>query len=184
MSTPAVFSGSYFQIPIVSTTERNAISSPSSKMIIYNSTTGRFERYYGSLWAGLGVVILPILKSGNSSVGLTSQANAIQDLTNSTIARRKVDLSKKSHFRLIARVAAASVSVNTPRIFVEYSTDDSTYQSIGSSDLSLFSTGSKDTGWVAITSSAIADNIYVRISQDGGNGSSSPSINNAYLMFK
>lgn len=183
MSTPAKISDKYFRIPVVTTTERNAIGSPNTKMIIYNSTTDRFEKYNGSTWIGLSMSFVPIFKQGTAG-GITNQANALQDLFNVTIGRRKDDLSKYSHFRLICRVQASSASVNNPRIFAEYSTDDVTYQSMGSSDLSMSSTGIKDSGWVAINSSAIADNIYYRVAQDGGDGVADPSLNYVYFLFR
>lgn len=183
MSTPAKISDKYFRIPIVTTTERNAISSPSSKIIIYNSTTDRFERYNGSAWVGLSISFIPIFKQGTAGT-ITNQANALQDLFNITVGRRKDDLSKYSHFRLICRVQGLSASANSPRIFAEYSTDDVTYQSMGSSDLSLTTTGIKDSGWIAINSSAISDNIYYRVAQDGGDGVADPSLNYVYFLFR
>jgi hypothetical protein len=37
-------------LPIVTTTERNALSSPSTGTEVYNSTTGSYEMYTGSGW--------------------------------------------------------------------------------------------------------------------------------------
>ena len=174
---------SYLEIPSVTTTEKNALTA-SSSMLVYDSTIGAIQYYDGSAWHGLFDFIVDFNNNTTSPITLTAAPNSERVLGNSSNHRLKLDLTGMSQFRIEAQILAASASANTPRIYAQYSTDDSTYQSIGSSDLSLASTGVKDTGWVAITSLAIADNIYVRISQDGGNASANPALNNAYLMFK
>lgn len=41
-------------VPRMTTTQRDAVSSPTTSELIYNSTTARFERYSGSAWVPLG----------------------------------------------------------------------------------------------------------------------------------
>lgn len=39
-------------MPRMTTTQRDAISSPATSLVIFNTTTGRFEHYNGTYWAG------------------------------------------------------------------------------------------------------------------------------------
>jgi len=55
-------------IPRLTTTQRDAIVSPSTSELIYNSTNGRFEFYNGSAWTFIGVGtpnLTQVLTSGN-----------------------------------------------------------------------------------------------------------------------
>ena len=45
------FSVNGLTVPSVTTTERNAISSPETGRFHYNSTTKRYEVYTGTFWA-------------------------------------------------------------------------------------------------------------------------------------
>ncbi len=46
-------------IPRMTSTQRNAIVSPATSLLIYNTTTTRFEWYNGSAWQGLSSSALP-----------------------------------------------------------------------------------------------------------------------------
>ena len=41
---------SYFQPPVLTTTQRNAIASPANGMVIYNTTDGKLQKYEGTAW--------------------------------------------------------------------------------------------------------------------------------------
>ena len=47
-------------LPRMTTTQRNAISSPATGLEIYNTTTGRKEVYNGSFWRGISMRLMPI----------------------------------------------------------------------------------------------------------------------------
>ena len=47
-------------LPRMTTTERNAISSPATGLEIYNTTTGRKEVYNGTFWRGISMRLMPI----------------------------------------------------------------------------------------------------------------------------
>jgi hypothetical protein len=47
-------------LPRMTTTERNAISSPATGLEIYNTTTARKEVYNGSFWRGISMRLMPI----------------------------------------------------------------------------------------------------------------------------
>ena len=42
-------------VPRMTTIQRNAISSPATSLIIYNTTTGKINYYTGGVWEELGV---------------------------------------------------------------------------------------------------------------------------------
>ncbi len=47
-------------LPRMTTTQRDAISSPATGLEIYNTTTGRKEVYNGSFWRGISMRMMPI----------------------------------------------------------------------------------------------------------------------------
>lgn len=47
-------------LPRMTTTQRNAISSPATGLEIYNTTTNRKEVYNGSFWRGISMRLMPI----------------------------------------------------------------------------------------------------------------------------
>ena len=47
-------------LPRMTTTQRDAISSPATGLEIYNTTTGRKEVYNGSFWRGISMRLMPI----------------------------------------------------------------------------------------------------------------------------
>lgn len=71
-------------IPRMTTTQRNAISSPSTSLLIYNTTTTQYELYTGSTWQSLASYISGNLTvTGNTTLGdasgdtLTITGNAV-----------------------------------------------------------------------------------------------------------
>lgn len=80
-------------VPRMTTTQRDAISSPATGLLIYNTTTGRFEFYSGSAWVGLestggatgeiftaAVAIWPATTSGCAAPAKTEYATNGVDL--------------------------------------------------------------------------------------------------------
>jgi hypothetical protein len=66
-------------IPRMTTTERNAITSPVESLIIYNTTTDRFEYYDGvSAWVGLGV-------AGSGVTSITATAPITRDVATGAV---------------------------------------------------------------------------------------------------
>ena len=51
---PVKFSPEGMTVASITTTVRNAISSPATGTLIYNSTTGTYQIYNGSAWATIG----------------------------------------------------------------------------------------------------------------------------------
>lgn len=71
-------------IPRMTTTQRNAIGSPSTSLLIYNTTTTQYELYTGSTWQSLASYISGNLTvTGNTTLGdasgdtLTITGNAV-----------------------------------------------------------------------------------------------------------
>jgi hypothetical protein len=66
-------------IPRLTTTQRDAISSPATGLIIFNTTTGVFQFYSGAAWASIGIDGAPFtVQTINSMLGSASN-DATQD---------------------------------------------------------------------------------------------------------
>jgi hypothetical protein len=143
-------------------------------------------------WSSAGspspsVVAHAIHANATADITLTNQSNSEQDFYNNARTQRKGDLSGKTSARIVCRVTSASNSANTPRLYLQYSTDGTTWSNIGNPStptISLASTGFKDTDWFTITSSAAVNNIYFRVAQNGGNNNADPDIAYLEVMFK
>jgi hypothetical protein len=97
-------------------------------------------------------------------------------------------LDRYNRARLNCYVATASASVNTPRLFIQYSIDATTWVTVGSgtgSDaVSLSSTGWKLTNWITLPAEAIGTDIYFRIAMEGGNASADPVVRGLSMSFE
>lgn len=126
----------------------------------------------------------------DASLRLTDQALAADFLSANSRNVQLVDCSGCTQVRLHCLVETASTSENTPKLVAKYSTTHSTdpadYLDVGSSEVSttLFSTGHKTSGWVTITSDAIADDLYVSVIQVGGDGTSDPDVSGVVVEFR
>lgn len=129
---------------------------------------------------------IPVHADASANLTLSNQANSEQDLGNNVRSRKKVDLSWCTYFRVIGRLVTASASVNNPRIYFRYSLNDSSYSAMDASDtiLSMTGVGWKDTGWLDLVAGAKADNVYIRICQNGGDGAADPAWGNIHWIFK
>lgn len=131
--------------------------------------------------------VISLHSDATANITLTNQQNSEQDLTNDTRTQRYGDLSGKTQARVICRIATASNSPNSPRLYLQYSTNGTTWQTIGQTTtptISMSTTGIKDTGWFTITNSASADNTYFRVAQNGGNNNADPAIGYIEIWFK
>jgi hypothetical protein len=136
-------------------------------------------------------LIVPFHCDASNPATATNQANAEQFLVNSSRNIVKVDLSKYTQVRLTTRVVTGSVSVNNPRLYVEYyvgsfSTTVSDYLDIGTSAVStsIASTGMIDSGWINMVAGAKVDNVFLTILQNGGDGAADPSFGLINVQFR
>lgn len=129
---------------------------------------------------------IPVHADASANLTLTNQANSEQDLGNNVRSRKKVDLSWCTAFRVIGRLVTGSASANNPRIYFRYSTNDSNYYAMDAVDtaVSMTATGWKDTGWLDLVAGAKADNVYIRICQNGGDAAADPAWGNIHWIFK
>lgn len=122
--------------------------------------------------------------SGAAPLALTSQANAEQTLGNSGDLAGYYDATANLQVRLMARVATASASTNTPRLYAQYSANNgSSWTTLGTDTLSLSATGQVKTPWITLPSGARADVLF-RVVQNGGNGTASPAVQSVMLQFR
>jgi hypothetical protein len=136
---------------------------------------------------GSAATVISLHSDATTNITLTNQQNSEQDLTNDSRTQRYGDLSGKTQARVICRIATASNSPNSPRLYLQYSTNGSTWQNIGQTttpSISMSTTGIKDTGWFTITSSAAIDNVYFRVAQNGGNSNADPAIGYVEVWLK
>jgi hypothetical protein len=97
-------------------------------------------------------------------------------------------LDRYNRARLNCYVATASASVNTPRLFIQYSVDAATWVTVGSgtgSDaVSLSSTGWILTNWITLPAGAVGTNIYFRVAMEGGNAAADPVVRGLSMSFE
>lgn len=187
MATAPKTTPNYFEVPSVTTSEKNAIT-PSDYMLVYDNTIGALHIYEGGMWHGIYDLIVDFNLHTTTPITLTAQPNSERILGNSNNHRLKLDLSGISQFRLVVEPLSTSASPNNPRIYAQYSTDDSTYVDLASgtnptASLSVAPTV-VDSGWTDMNLSASIDNIFIRMADNGGDGTSSPTIGRICLMFR
>jgi hypothetical protein len=156
-------------------------------VLTYNPTTKQIQATKITLDSISCITVYTIHADAGTSITLTNQPNSEQDFNNNTRTQRYSDLSSKKQARIVCRVPTSSNSGNTPRLYLQYSTDGSTWNNIGESTnptISLSTTGFKSTGWFTIATAARADNIYFRIAQNGGNNNADPVIDFLEVLFK
>lgn len=130
----------------------------------------RDARYY----SGYPVSVITINGEASTNLTLTNQANAEQYLGNSIRNQVKVNLAGYLQARLTCIVMTQSASVNSPRLYIQYSTDGTTW--LGSSPtISMSTTGTKETAWFDLPAGALG-NVWVRVAQHGGDGAADPAL--------
>lgn len=124
-----------------------------------------------------------------TNLQLTNQANAENFLSAVSRDVTLLELTTYTQVRLVTRVQTNSASANNPRLRLRYRTSFSTtvtdYSDIGTSEVatSLASTGVIDSGWIDLVSGAKAD-VYVTVTQLGGDGAADPVIGFVNAYFK
>lgn len=130
-------------------------------------------------------IVIPLLP-GTATVTLTNQPNSEQFLT-STGPYFRFTTTGYKQVRIYTNVSANSASANNPRIYPSYSTDASTWTTIGTGlttqALLLASPGLKVTDWIDLPSAAVGD-IYFRPTMNGGDGVADPAINILGFEFR
>lgn len=139
------------------------------------------------------VVAIPIHAAATGSITLTNQASAEGFLAGSDRNITRYDLTGFTEAKLIARVITGSASANDPRIRLMYdlvssgfSTTIGNYTNAASSgeiECTMASAGVIDSGWVALAAAAKAD-VYLAVTQIGGNGAADPVLGPITLYVK
>lgn len=133
---------------------------------------------------GVRVLVIPINASAGANLVLTDHPNSEQPLANSQRSAVAIQTHGYREARLTAIVMASSASVNSPRIYFQYSPDGINWFGDGvAGNISLSTTGAKETGWIALPQAAFG-NIYVRVAMNGGNGTLDPSLGNITIQFR
>lgn len=140
----------------------------------------RNARYY----SGYPVAIVPINVDAGTNLTLTDHPNSEQPLANSQRSAVRVSAVTYQQARLTCIVMASSASVNNPRLYFQYSLDGVNWTGDGSAgNISLSTTGAKETVWVTLPAEAIGD-VYVRVAQNGGNGAADPALGNVTIQLR
>jgi hypothetical protein len=128
------------------------------------------------------IINVTIHADANESLTLTNQQNTEQPLANSQRSAVKINTTGYAEYRLNAIVMISSASANSPRIYLQYSTDGTTWIG-GGSGVSLSTTGAKETAWLSLPQGAIGD-VYVRVTQNGGDGTADPQLSSVHIQFR
>lgn len=96
--------------------------------------------------------------------------------------RTKTDLSAAKSIRCVCRVSTAAAT-GTPDLYLQYSTDESTWATLTSNKVNLETTGTQATSWEAPPAGALAD-VYVRAVTKDGNATDDPVITNVFLQVR
>lgn len=157
---------------------------------VFPQSFGKFVLCADNIWrdplaiTGVKILSIPIYADAGTNLALTAQPNSEQPLANSLRSAVAVQTHGYTEARLTAIVMALSASVNSPRIYLQYSTDGVNWTGDGTGgNISLSSTGAKETAWIALPAGAIG-NIYVRVAQNGGNGSANPALGNVTIQLR
>lgn len=108
----------------------------------------------------------------------TNQPAALTEFLGGTMHRAKLEFSDVSKIRFSARVNTQGVSGAV--LFLQYSTDESSWSTLATNQVSLLGTGTKVTAWEDLPAGAQGD-VFVRIVGQGGNGTADPVIGNVIL---
>jgi len=134
-------------IPRVTTTERDAISSPATSLLVYNTTNARFEYYTGSSWQPLAYSTSSTgwLTTGNSGTSSsanflgTTDGNALVFKVNNTQAgylgltssySTSFGLGSAVTYKGTAIGASATASTANEAVAVGYNANAAGYQSV------------------------------------------------------
>lgn len=130
----------------------------------------------------------------NTTTSLGAHPNSEQYLANNAANAVYLDTTYDVEIQIQARVTTLTGSVNSPRLYPSYSTDNgSNWTTIGTGAdltnftgdaLTLASTGHKITGWITLPGGAIGSQILFRVTQNGGNSSANPAVANCMIQTR
>ena len=139
------------------------------------------------------ILTLAIHADATNNVTLTNQVSGEQFLANNNRNIRREDLTNYTEARLVARVVTGSASANSPRIRLMYDLVSGGFSTVignytnaaasGEVSCSLTTAGVIDSGWVALAAGALAD-VYLAVTQIGGDGGADPAIGNVTLYIR
>lgn len=107
-------------IPRMTTTQRDAISSPATGLEIFNTTTGRFEHYNGTYWAGEKRILYVHHPSYNPSDSQTNFFSNIAIVPVTTTTAHEVILRGNGVIRACDFNTWAATAVGTNEAFSLY----------------------------------------------------------------
>jgi hypothetical protein len=138
-------------------------------------------------FTNLNNAVQTIFLSGTAT--LTNQVQALSDFVSAGFSWFELTTTGRfNQIRLNCYVNTFSASVNTPIIFLQYSTDTTTWTTIGSGSgsnvISLASVGTKATSWITLPAGAIGTDIYFRVAMQGGDALYDPIVRGLAVSFE
>lgn len=135
------------------------------------------------------IMYVGIHSSGSANWTSATSPNSERAYSNANPrSDRKLDLRSFTQARLVVYVTEANTSVNSPRLYVTYGTDGTTFGAViaasGTPNCSVSATGYVDTAWFDIADGARIDNCYVRLAENGGDATDSHTIAFAEILFR
>lgn len=128
---------------------------------------------------GLGLASLPVTLISYPTA-LTDHANAVAEIL---LQRFKLDLAPFTEVCVSASVITTSASANSPRVYLQYSLDESAWSTLTVQVVSLAVFGAKRSAWEAIPAAAKTD-VFIRLVSHGGDGVADPMITLAIANFR
>jgi len=128
-------------------------------------------------FTNLNNAVETIFISGTAT--LTNQPQALSDFASPGFSWFELTTTGRfNRIRLNCYVATLSTSVNTPIIFLQYSTDTASWTTIGSGAdvITLASAGTKATNWITLPAGATGTDIYFRVAMQGGDAVADPIV--------
>ena len=134
----------------------------------------------GALTSADKYIVVPFLISTTT---LTNMLAADTELP-ATQYRLKLDLLPYGSYRTTFRVATQGTT--NAKLRFQYSSDDSSYADLDAAvtNVSVYGTGQKDSGWLNMAAGAKISNCYIRMMGCSGDGVADPVVRQVHLHFK
>ena len=116
-------------VPSKTTTQRDAIVSPATGRLIFNSTTGRYEFYTGAAWAAVGGTVT--VQSGTSTIA-SGTASTTATITAVVLAKTYLVFSLHTHGVILDIAVRGRITSTTQLTF------DTGVNTSGDVDISWF----------------------------------------------
>jgi hypothetical protein len=126
------------------------------------------------------------LLDGNGGSTYTNAPNSEQNWSGSDRNKFHIDTRGRTLIRLTTTVIVHSNSVNSPKIYLMWSTDGVSWSKVGAGstgEISLSSVGLKETDWLEMEAGQIGD-VYFKLVSNGGDGANDPSIGTTIVHFR